>query len=190
MTRNMNVVLACFLALGTAPAMAAEDSKQMVSGTFPRPAEVSSPAEERVHMGLNMGFNSPEGSYDSAMGFGVDVGFQPYIPYGLGAELFTTEMDADDTNNDDQRTALLAKGSYNFGGEIPVIRHSYVGLGAGPVLTGSTWDVGLAPLAGFDIPVTKLSGKDLSLGANIKYLATLSDTPDSFMTNFAVKYWY
>ena len=190
MTGNMKLILACTLAVTAVPGFAEEEFKQKIEGTFPEAKEVTNSGEEKVHMGLNMGFNSPEGSYDSSMNLGVDVGFQPYIPFGVGAELFTTEMDRDNRNSDDQRTALLAKGTYNFGGGIPVIRHSYAGLGAGPVLTGSTWDIGIAPLAGFDIPVTQLSGKDLTLGANIKYLATTSDTPDSFMTNFAVKYWY
>ncbi len=186
----MKKTLLCLLATTAFSAYAQETTDKMV-GTFPEPKEVSTYEEQKLHMGLNVGMNSPSGSYDNSMGMGVDVGFQPYIPFGVGAEVFTTEMDEDDVNNDDQRTAILGRGTYNFGGEVPVLRHSFVGLAAGPVLTGETWDIGLAPLTGFDIPIAKMmNGSDLSLGASIKYLYTTSATADAFMTSAAIKYWY
>lgn len=186
----MKKTLLCLLAT-TALRAYAQDASEQTVGTFPEPKEVETYEEQRIHMGINLGVNSPSGGYDTSTGLGVDVGFQPYIPFGVGAEAFTTDMDENNVNNDDQRTAVLARGTYNFGGEIPVIRHAYVGMAAGPVLTGETWDIGLAPLTGFDIPIAKLAnGNDLSLGANIKYLYTTSATADAFMTSAAVKYWY
>ncbi len=182
----MKKTLICLLATTTFSAFAQEATV----GTFPEPKKVTTYEEQKIHMGLNLGVNNPSGGYDTSMGMGVDVGFQPYIPFGVGAEVFTTDMDENNVNNDDQRTALLARGTYNFGGEIPVLRNSYVGMAAGPVLTGETWDLGFAPLTGFDIPVADLNGSDLTLGANIKYIYTTSATADAFMTSAAVKYWY
>jgi hypothetical protein len=186
----MKKTLFCLLAT-TALSAYAQDTAEKTVGTFPEPKEVQTYEEQKIHMGVNLGMNNPSGGYDTSLGMGVDVGFQPYIPFGVGAEVFTTEMDEDNRNHDDQRTVLLARGTYNFGGEVPVIRHSYVGMAAGPVLTGETWDLGFAPLTGFDIPVAKMeNGNDLTLGANIKYIYTTSATADAFMTSAAVKYWY
>ncbi len=182
----MKKTLLCLLATSAFSAYAQEATV----GTFPEPKEVSNRSEQKVHMGLNLGVNNPAGGYDTSLGMGVDVGYQPYIPYGVGAEIFTADMDRNNVNNDDQRTAALARGTYNFGGEIPVIRHSFVGVGVGPVLTGGIIDIGFAPLTGFDIPVADLNGSALTLGANIKYLYTTSETADAFMTSAAVKYWY
>jgi hypothetical protein len=167
----------------------AQDPAKTTSSTFPAPTPIETQEEYRVHMGVNLGFNTPEGSYDTTSGLGVEVGYQPYIPFGVGAELFTTQIDAD-KGNDEQRTTLLGRGSYNFGGTAPVIRNSFVGLGAGPVYADGVWEVGLAPLVGFDIPVTKINDQDLTLGANAKFLVTSTNSPDSFMANLAVKYWY
>lgn len=167
----------------------AQESEQTTTSTFPEPAAVESVEEYKVHMGINMGLSTPEGSYDTTGNLGVEIGYQPYIPFGLGAELFTTQIDAD-RGGDDQRTALLAKGSYNFGGETPVIRYSWAGIGAGPVYADGLWEVGLAPQVGFDVPVTKINNQDLTLGGNAKYLITSTSSPDAFMANFAVKYWY
>lgn len=167
----------------------AQEAEKTTTSTFPAPTPVESAEEFKMHMGLNLGTSTPEGSHDTTANLGVEVGYQPYIPYGLGAELFTTQVDADG-GNDDQRTALLAKGSYNFGGQAAVLRHSWVGLGAGPVYADGTWEVGVAPQLGFDIPVSKINNQDLSIGANAKYLITSTDSPDAFMANFAMKYWY
>jgi hypothetical protein len=186
--RNLfKITIACFVV--SARLVFAQDGAAHTEGTFPTPKAVESRGENRIHMGLNAGLTVPDGSYDTTPGLGLDVGFQPYIPFGVGAELFTSEIDADKGGND-QRTALLGRGSYNFGGELPLIRHSFVGLGAGPVVTGGIWELGIAPMTGLDIPVTKINGRDLTLGANAKYLVITSGTPDAFMANLAVKYWY
>lgn len=182
----MKIFLLCLFA-ATALHVSAQDITQ---GTFPEPKKVTNRKEQMVHMGLSLGVNNPSGGYDTSLGMGVEVGFRPYVPFGVGAEVFTTNMNENNVSSNDQRTAALARGSYNFGGAIPVIRHSYVGMGAGPVVTGNTWDVGLAPLTGFDIPVNEQVGSALTLGASLKYLYTTSATADAFMMSAAVKYWY
>ena len=167
----------------------AQEADKTTTSTFPAPTAVTETSEYKVHMGANVGFNTPEGSNGTTANVGVEVGYQPYIPYGVGAELFTTHIDSDN-NQDEQRTALLAKGSYNFGGEAPVIRHSWIGLGAGPVYSGDTWEVGLAPQLGFDLPFDSVEFPGISMGGNAKYLVTSTDTPDAFMLNLALKYWF
>lgn len=189
-TKKMQAAILLAFTLTSGSAMAVEDLNQRLEESLPVPKAVQNHSEQKMHMGISAGLNSPNGGYDNTVGLGAEVGFQPYIPFGLGAEIFNTSMDKNNQNHDDRRTTVLAKGTYNFGGDIPVLRQSYVGVAAGPVLTGNTLDLGLAPLLGFDIPVTKIGTRDVTLGANAKYLFTSSDTPNSFMTNLAIKYWY
>jgi len=184
----MKAITVSLLALSVGPVLATE-TEHTTTSTFPGPAPVETADELKVHMGLNLGFNTPEGSHDTTSNLGVEVGYQPYIPFGVGAELFTSQIDSDN-NQDEQRTSLLARGTYNFGGEAPIVEYSWVGLSAGPVYADGVWEVGVAPQLGFDIPATKINGQDLTLGANAKFLVTSTDSPDAFMANFAVKYWY
>ncbi len=170
-----------------APAFAQDMNR--TEGILPQPRKAETREERKIHAGANIGVNSPEGSYGSTPNIGVDVGYQPWIPYGVGAELFTSNINPD-SGTSNQRTALLGRGTYNFGGELPVLRHSYAGLGLGPVLTGSTWEVGVAPQLGFDIPLELATERDLSVGFHLKYLVTTSPTPDALLTNFAMKYWF
>lgn len=146
----------------------------------------------KPHMGLLAGVVDPE-SYDAAAEYGVDVGYQPYVPFGLGLEV-TSSTNSIDNQADMTRTKFMVKGSYNFGGSTPVIRESYVGLGAGPMLEsfGSDTDVavGFMPYAGFDVPLQKKSQDYMSLGLVARYLTTTSGGPDSFALNGALKYWF
>lgn len=149
----------------------------------------------KPHMGLLAGFTNPDQGYDAAAEYGVDVGYQPYVPYGLGAELSSATTEQDD-GADLMRTKLLIKGSYNFGGTVPVVRDSYLGLGVGPMLesygSSSEVAVGFLPYAGFDIPlVARGQAHDyLTLGVMARYLATTSGGPDAFSVNGALKYWF
>lgn len=149
----------------------------------------------KPHMGLLAGFTNPDQDYDAAAEYGVDVGYQPYVPFGLGAELSSATTELDD-GADLMRTKLLIKGSYNFGGTVPVIRDSYLGIGVGPMLEtyGSSSEVaaGFLPYAGFDVPlVARGQAHDyLSLGVMARYLATTSGGPDAFSVNGALKYWF
>src|SRR3989338_3181900 len=80
------------------------------SSTFPAPAKPSNTDEWRAHLGILAGYTNAEGNYDPALGYGVDWGIQPYIPFGVGAELASTENEGDLT-----RTTLLGRATYNFG---------------------------------------------------------------------------
>lgn len=150
--------------------------------------------ELKPHVGAIIGFSEPDGSGRAGGDFGVDIGFQPYIPFGFGLEL------AGSNNTEVDQTRLLIRGTYNFGGTIPVIKSSYVGAGIGPVI-GSVGDsdrvlLGFAPMVGFDMPVYRFSSmsegrKDyLTLGLHAKYLILEGSDPDALSANGVVKYWF
>lgn len=161
------------------------NAQSRLEGTLPEPREVDNKDAYRVHMGLTAGVNNPNGDIQSSPEFGINVGFQPYVPFGLGAEVTTTNLD----NSDVQRTNVLARGTYNFGGDIPVLRSSYVGVTAGPMFNESQVEWSVGPVAGFDIPLTSQSSNFLSLGLQAKYLYT-TNVEDSFSGGLALKYWY
>lgn len=185
------LVLAVLTSSVTSYAQMSEREKSRVEnkleGTLPEPKAVEDKNEYKIHMGLQAGMSNPNGDIDSSPEYGINIGFQPYIPFGLGAEITTTEVD----NTDIQKTNLLARGTYNFGGDIPVLRSSYVGVLTGPMFHsggGDTqWSVG--PTAGFDIPLQDKSSDFLSLGLSAKYLYT-TEVQDSFSAGLALKYWY
>jgi hypothetical protein len=157
--------------------------------TFPLLKEVHNNEERRIHVGLNLGINNPEGSRSSTPELGMEVGYQPVIPFGLSLELSTSRFDNDD-DEFSRRTTVLGKGTYNFGGDTPVIRYSYLGLGAGPVFLSDGTELGVAPLLGFDIPLYGETDHTYSLGFMAKYLFVTSKDPDSLITSAAVKYWF
>lgn len=166
------------------------------SGSSTLPA-VRGPAiddELKPHVGVLLGFSEPDGRGGAGGDYGIDIGFQPYVPFGLGLEL------SGSSNTEVDQTRLLIRGTYNLGGTIPVVKNSYFGAGLGPVI-GSTGDrdrvlLGLAPMIGFDIPVyhfTSLSDgrKDyMSLGLHAKYLILEGSDPDALSANAVAKYWF
>lgn len=155
--------------------------------TLPLVKGVNTQEEARMHMGLNLGINNSEGSYGGTPEFGIDYGFQPVIPFGVSLELNTSRFDSshDESN---RRTTFMVRGTYNFGGDTPVIRYSYFGLATGAVFLSDGTELGLAPLIGFDVPLTE--DKTYSLGFMAKYLFVTSSAPDALITSAAVKYWF
>ncbi len=154
------------------------------SSTFPRPRGIAEQSEWKPHLGLKMGFAAPEGSQSSAGKMGFDIGFQPAIPFGIGLEYSTTD-------NSLERSYGLVKANYNFGGDITIIKNSYVRLGAGALFKTDGTDFVTAPGIGFDIPL-KRDGEtsNLSLGASAQYLMSASSDPDFLAVDAVVKYWY
>lgn len=146
------------------------------SSTFPNLRSTTGRAESQPHAGLLVGYNDPnEGDNTGALG--VDVGYQPYIPFGLGFE-FT---------NTDNRSLVLGKLSYNFGGELPIIHNSFVGMAAGQ--DGSTFVIG--PLVGFDIPIASQSPDSrFTLGGAAKYLFSDNSNAEALSFNGNMKYWF
>lgn len=156
------------------------------AGTIVKPAPVISREEQAWHVGALGGTTNANGG--SNLEYGIDVGMQPYIPFGVGAEV--SKVDTGDLS----RTKLLLRGDYNFGGPIPVIRHSYVGAAAGIAFDRRTdrdgnW-LASGPLVGFDIPVTTINNKAVTLGAQARYLFVEGSASDAASLNGQVKFWF
>lgn len=189
MIRSSLICALVFLSISANAQMSQDEKRSLenrMEGILPEPKEIDNKDEYKIHMGFTAGVNSPNGDAEASPEFGINVGFQPYVPFGLGAEVITAELDETGI----QRTSILARGTYNFGGDIPVLRHSFVGVATGPMFVDSDVEYSLGPLAGFDIPLTYGKTSDfLSLGLQAKYLYT-TDTQDSFSAGLALKYWY
>ena len=167
------------------------DFRQTESSTFPAVRPLNTTSERMPHIGLMLGTARPEGSYSGATEFGMDIGYQPYIPFGIGLEATYSDPAQDITGNRLKRTTVLAKGLYNLGGDIVVIRDMYLGLGLGVVFEDSTTNLASAPVVGFDIPIRDRNDQaSISLGANAKYLTVEGANPDALTIAGVVKYWY
>ncbi len=164
-----------------------QESLEGPGPTLPLIKKVENKGESRVHIGLNLGINSPEGSRGSTPELGLDIGYQPLIPFGLGVELSTSRFSGGD-DEFHKRTTLLFRGTYNFGGDIPLIKHSYFGAAAGPVFLSDGSEMAFAPVMGFDVPLDV--ERRFSLGFIAKYLFVTSKDPDSMITSAAFKYWF
>lgn len=157
---------------------------------------IESQSEFKPHIGLLTGLANPEGGYRSSAEYGVTIGYQPYIPFGLGLELSSTYSNVSDGPEqfDLQRTKLLVQGTYNFGGSVPIINKSYVGIAMGPMLesinSDDSWVIGTMPTVGFDYPFALQNGKSISAGLNARYLISSSSQPNTFSVNAMAKYWF
>lgn len=96
-----------------------------------KPRPVAAKSEWKPHVGVLIGSAQPESSGITSSEVAVDFGFQPYVPFGLGAEMSHARID--DGKDIQERNIIWGKGSYHFGGMTPLIRDSYVGLGLGAV---------------------------------------------------------
>jgi len=174
----------------------AQNAESGVSKAITEPRRSESKEEFKPHVGVVAGFNDlSAGLRENAVEYGINTGFQPIIPFGIVFEL--THLTAPSDRQDDlERTKLMAYANYNFGGTIPVLRHSYVGVGVGPVFdeVDERWDIepGMAPVAGFDIPIATDGSTPAryTLGANANYLVVGGSNPDAFALNGQMKYWF
>ncbi|MFN3453703.1 MAG: hypothetical protein ACK41T_02005 [Pseudobdellovibrio sp.] len=173
---------------GTASAYAATDATQTGRSVTPTPRAIEDNTELKPHMGILVGATNPEGSGNTGSEIGIDVGYQPYIPYAVGAEFIHSRVENGTTT--DKRNTLWVKGTYNFGGDIIILRESYVGLAAGAVMLSDKTAAAVAPLVGFDIPMQMENGKHISFGANARYAIVSEGEADTFSLNGAVKYWF
>lgn len=182
-------LIATLMVLGLGATAQAQDKNATGASTLPKPRPVESSNEWKPHVGLMGGIVTPDGSGDTGGEVGIDVGYQYYIPYGLGAEYIHSEVDNGTTR--DKRDTVMAKASYNFGGTNEFFRKTYAALAVGAVFTPSGTAIAGAPILGFDYPLT--SGKDsdyLSLGASTRYTFVGDNETDTFSLTGVVKYWY
>lgn len=166
------------------------------SRTLTQPYKSETKEEFKPSIGVIAGFNDMAArSRDNTVEYGITAAFQPIVPFSAGVELTRLTAPSDETD-DLNRTKLLVTHNYNFGGTIPVVKNSYVGVGLGPVFdeVDNRWDIeaGIAPTAGFDIPIAMNSADQTryTLGANANYLWVTGSNPDSFSVNGQMKYWF
>ena len=166
------------------------------STTYPPVAQTMTMSEMKPHLGVIAGLNNPE-SFKSTPEYGLDVGFQPWAPFGLGFEWSSadTSRQMADTRESLSRNSLLLRGTYNLAGDAAVIRDSYIGLTLGTVIDSRAYKgthSGIGPVAGFDIPVTDRMDRAqyLTLGLAAKYVFVSGPSPDAFSMNGALKYWF
>ncbi len=173
-------------------AFADQDShKKSISSTFPEAHPLADSSQSHPHFGIKGGFSNPEGSYHSAPELGAEIGFQPYVPFGLGAVYTSSRNGSIGSGRDLERSSVLARATYNFGGDIPVIKESWVGLAGGPVFRADGTDFGYAPVIGFDIPLREESKLTFfSLGADAKYLTVRGDQASNLSVDANLKYWF
>lgn len=177
-----------FKLLGVAAALILSvqaNAASVESRTFPEPRKADS-NEFQTHIGVVGGVVNTNNSSGNDADYGLDIGYQPFVPYSLGLEATFSKSD-DTAGNDEDRTSLLAKGTYNFGGDTPVIRNSYAGVALGTILRPDNSYLAGGPMVGFDIPV---ADRKWTLGANAKYLFVDGVEPDATVVNAAVKYWF
>ena len=155
------------------------------------PPREATQSELRPHVGLIAGSTLRDSSAHGTIG--IDAGMQPYIPFGLGVEFLRSQVQSPVDSQFEDAYSLMGRGTYNFGGEIPVIRHSYVGVMAGAVNTGGETLAASAPVVGFDIPLkssTDYTGNYLSLGANARYTIIEGSGRDNALLAAQMKYWF
>lgn len=164
----------------------------MASDITPEIRLIEDEALYSPHFGASFGTSSPEGSFNTTQNFGLEFGLQPIIPFSYTIKANYAEFADGDRNL--SRTIVSIEGKYNFGGKIPVVKHSYVGLGAGPAWEAGSVDDDLAfifyPQVGFDLPLQSVVDAPISFGLNSSYIVSTRSTPDTFNLNGVVKYWY
>jgi hypothetical protein len=163
--------------------------------TTPRKSEGRE--EMRPHIGALIGLSNPNDDYGTNLQYGIDVGFQPIIPFSLSMEISRVQTESSDSIDKDlDRVNLLAKANYNFGGNIPVIKNSFVGAALGPIFDnyeGVTYvRLGTGLNLGADFPITSAETmQDVwSIGANVGYLLVSDTDTDTLNVAGVVKYWY
>ncbi|MFZ4404864.1 MAG: hypothetical protein ACOYOK_12245 [Pseudobdellovibrionaceae bacterium] len=157
---------------------------------FPNPKSVENTAEAKPHVGLLLGMSNPEGRYSSGTEYGLDVGFQPYIPLSAGFEVTHNENKTKEEFGENLRqTNLLAKAAYNFGGTNIFIRYAHIGALADASFRNNETLLTSGPMLGFDIPVNLGSDSKTSLGLSIRYLINEGSNADILSTNAALKIW-
>ena len=169
-----------------------DGEENILQKTYEEVKDLNESGLYRPHFALISGVSDPvDNAYDAAGLLAIEAGYQIRVPYGVGIEIAAQDYE-NDNGTDLTRTQMFLKGSYNFGGDTPVIKYSYVGVGVGMVAENSDASAtygAIMPNAGFDIPLTVLSEK-ISLGGNLRYTATASNEADSLGLNGVVKYWF
>ncbi len=193
MTKSQFLGALAATVLMATPAFAAEATVTETS-ILPVERDVKTLEEAKPSIALMVGTLVPDEGGVATRNFGMDIMFQPRIPFSFGLEAAHAAPESRITGDKMEQTTVLAKAQYNFGGTIPVIRSSYVAVGAGVQFQEADTQFAAAPIIGFDIPFRDEAGNfHVSLGANAKYLYVEgNEEVDSNATslNGVVKFWY
>lgn len=160
----------------------------------PRPVELA--RELKPHLGLMVGLGNAGGDVEyQSPDFGIDFGFQPYIPFSLGGEFSHAELSDRDTGRDFSRTLALVRAGYNFGGSVPLVNKSYVGAALGGALEANRYLLVSGPVMGFDAPIFNAPDssntlEQVSLGAMLKYLFAEGSSAEVFTVHAVAKAWF
>jgi len=187
----IKILLALSIVTGSVASFAQSDMSSPTESRVERTFPELTPTEEgqkKYAAGVVSGVNSPKGPEASSTEYGVIVQYQPFTAMTAGVSANTTRLN---TDNDVRQTNVLFRSAYNFGGDIPVIKSSFVGVGVGPVFVTNRVRWAGAPIVGFDIPLSNKTRDYLSLGLEAKYLfITNTDVPNLFASALALKYWF
>ncbi len=191
MTKSKILGLLAATLLMAAPVLAADANE---TSTLPAERDAKNVEEAKPSIGLMIGTFVPDDGSEATPNLGIDFMFQPRIPFAFGVEATRAEPESTVTGKKMEHTSLLAKAQYNFGGTIPVIRSSYLGLGAGVQFQESDTRFAAAPIMGFDILLLNEGEvSHVSLGANAKYLYVEGNEDvdsNAVSLNGVLKYWY
>lgn len=164
------------------------------TSTLPAERDTKNIAEAKPSIGLMLGTFVPDDGSVATTNVGIDFMFQPRIPFAFGMEATHAEPESTVTGKRLKHTSVLAKAQYNFGGTTPVIRSSYLGLGAGVQVQESATRFAAAPIVGFDILLANENEvSHMSLGANAKYLYVEGNEDvdsNAVSLNGVLKFWY
>ncbi len=192
MTKSQILGLLTATFLLAAPAFAADTKNE--TSTLPTERDTETVAEAKPSVGLMLGTFIPDDGKVATTNFGIDFMFQPRIPFSFGFEATHAKPESTVDGKKLDHNVVLAKAQYNFGGTTPVIRSSYVGIGAGVQMQGSDNQFAAAPIVGFDIPLRSENGdSQMSLGANAKYLyveGNEDSDSNAASINGVIKFWY
>ncbi len=192
MTKGRILSLLAVTILMAAPAFSAEVKNE--TSTLPAERDAKNVAESKPSIGLMVGTFVPDDGSVATTNVGIDFMFQPRIPFAFGVEATHAEPESTKTGKRLKHTSVLAKAQYNFGGTIPVIRSSFVGIGAGVQVQESDTKFAAAPIVGFDIPLKNDNEvSHVSLGANAKYMYVEGNEDvdsNAVSLNGVLKFWY
>lgn len=192
MTKGQFLGLLTATFLVSIPAFAADTKNE--TSTLPTERDTETVVEAKPSVGLILGTFIPDDGKVATTNIGMDFMFQPRIPFSFGFEATHAKPESTVTGKKLDHTAVLAKAQYNFGGTTPVIRSSYVGIGAEVQMQGSNNKFAAAPIVGFDIPLRNENGaSQMSLGANAKYLYVEGNEDvdsNAVSLNGVIKFWY
>lgn len=154
-------------------------------------------SEYEPHVGVLAGYSDLNGNPSQDLSYLVEVGFQPTFPLQLGLQwqYAPGQIELPGADIDYDTWGLYAKGVATLGGDIPFVRHVFVGGKTGVLVYDGPFDsethFAIGPTAGFDIPINP--GGTFTLGAEGTYLGVLGDdldTPDQTTILGAAKFFF